>query len=481
MLTAFVTTGVLLAGAGYVAADVYDLAPGILTLDRPTPLPTPTVSGTPAPVLLPTPAPTGADPLLTGAGADAPTPTAAGVEAALTRASRDPDLAGGLGIAVGDAVTGEELWSLRGGRPRVPASTLKILSALAVTDTLDLGARMTTSVVAVPGSRDLVLVARGDALLSPTAGDPEAVLGHAGLDDLAARVVESLGADASGRYRLRLDLSWAPGPRYPTTWQPGDVGQFYARPVVMTGLATQLGDENSPPATDPEQQVADALQERLRARGMQVTLRPRSTWSRPAPTTAEELGGVESATYAEVLDHTLDTSDNTLIENLVRQSVAVAGKPTRPADANARYIRARLEAHAVPTTGLRITDASGLSPGQRATPRTLAAVLALGTTDEVRQMRTAVAGLPVSGLDGTLAHRFGSAATKGVAGVPRAKTGTLAAGSGLAGTTVDADGRLLTFVVLADGFPRTYDGIVRAREALDRIVAALTRCGCGGG
>ncbi len=211
---------------------------------------------------------------------------------------------------------------------------------------------------------------------------------------------------------------------------------------------------------------------------MAVTLRPESSWSDPAPEDAEVLGAVESATYGEVLDFTLDTSDNALTENLVRQSAATAGEPTRPEDANASFVRQRLEAHAVPTEGLVLRDASGLSQGQRVSPRTLAAVLALATTGESPALRGAIASLPVAGLDGTLDERFDTRATKDVAGVPRAKTGTLFAGHGLAGTTVDADGRLLTFVVLADGFPGTWEGVERARTALDRIVAALTRCGC---
>ena len=132
----------------------------------------------------------------------------------------------------------------------------------------------------------------------------------------------------------------------------------------------------------------------------------------------------------------------------------------------------------MPTAGLVITDACGLSPGQQASAATLSGVLRLAATGAVDELRGVVAGLPVAGLSGTLTRRFQAKATQDVVGVPRAKTGTLRAGSALAGTTVDADGRPLTFVLLVDGFPRTYGGTLRARAALDRIVATLTRCGC---
>ena len=467
----------VLVVSGYAVADVLDAAPGVLTLDRPVPVPTPTVSGTPAPVLLPVAA-SSVPPVLTDTGADTPVPTAAGIRDAVAAASDDPALEGATGISVRDGITGEEVFALDADTPRVPASTAKLLAALAVADGLDLSSTMVTRVVALPDAANLVLVAGGDTLLAPGEGDPDEVAGRAGVADLAAQVADALAPSGRTTVRLRLDLSWAPGPRYPSTWNPNDVRDGFTQAVVMTGLATQLPVAGRPAPAHPEREVAEALVAALGERGVTARLQPESTWTAPAPSGAEALGSVESATYGEVLDRALDRSDNALTENLVRQAAAAAGRPTTPEGANAAFIRERLEAHAVPTEGLVLKDASGLSPGQAASAATLSGVLRIAATGQVEELKGVVAGLPVSGLSGTLRRRFGSEVTGDVAGLPRAKTGTLRKGSSLAGTTVTADGRPLTFVVLVDGFPETYGGTQRARAALDRIVAALTRCGC---
>ena len=142
---------------GYAVADVVDVAPGVLTRDRPAAAPR-----RPRPARRPRARPLACRLGRPGAhrhGRGGARPTAAGLQSALAGASDDPALEGGLGVSVRDGITGGEIWALDPDRARVPASTVKLLSALAVADGLDLGDTMTTGAVAAPGSTEVVLVA----------------------------------------------------------------------------------------------------------------------------------------------------------------------------------------------------------------------------------------------------------------------------------------------------------------------------------
>jgi D-alanyl-D-alanine carboxypeptidase/D-alanyl-D-alanine-endopeptidase (penicillin-binding protein 4) len=89
-------------------------------------------------------------------------------------------------------------------------------------------------------------------------------------------------------------------------------------------------------------------------------------------------------------------------------------------------------------------------------------------------LRGLLDGVPVAGATGTLAKRYRAARTTSGAGVVRAKTGTLAGVNSLAGTVVDADGRLLVFAFLSDRAIAP----TRTEAALDRLAAILVGCGC---
>lgn len=447
---------VLLAGGAYAVADAHDKVPGVLTLPAPVPsglVPLPTASPAPS-------------------ASEAPAPTAAGVSAALTPLLADKSLGPGAGAVVRDVASEEVLLSADAERPRTIASVQKVLSSLAVTEHLKADRQMVTSVVAGMSPADLVLVAGGDTLLATGKGDPTATVGRAGLADLAEQVA---AAAPPGPLTVRLDTSYAAGPPLPSAWNPQDLLFGFTRRVAMIGLAENRPSRGIVPRAETDDMVRDAFVTALRATGREVAPAPPG----PAPAAGTPaLGAVRSAPVADVLAHGMADSDNAILENLVRQAVVESGQPV-PADGNiGPFITAELVKAGIDTTGAVITDAAGLAPGQLVSVKTVDQVLALGLGKDHPDLRRVLTQLPISGLSGTMASRFGAPDTVGVAGIPRAKTGTLTGISALAGITTDADGRALSFVVVADQVPASSEGTLGARATLDRFVAALTRCGC---
>ncbi|MDO5502893.1 MAG: D-alanyl-D-alanine carboxypeptidase [Actinomycetia bacterium] len=475
---AVLTAGLLALGAGgYVAADVYDLAPGVLTLDEPVDpdtLPEPDVEPEPeASGLVPLPVPAVAEPLAAPV-VEAPVPDPEGVRLAMEEVLTHPGFYGSAVVVVADGSTGEILYARDPDRAVAPASVQKLLSGAAVLASLDPMSRFTTSAVR-SGPERITLVAGGDTMLARGPGDPDVVEGHAGLGDLAEQVIASLteSADPPAQVTVDIDMSYAAGPRYSPLWNMEDIRFGYNQGVTMIGLQGQRPLPFQPSPEEPEKEAVAAFAAALTAAGLPAAVAEEPVL--PGPVEGVQLGAVESATVQAITELALDDSDNALTEALTRQASFRAGGPTDFAGV-ADWVVEQVAALGVDVAGAELLDTSGMTYDQLLPARVVSDLLTLITTGAEPRLTSLVADLPVAGLDGTLAGRYLGSETSTAAGFTRAKTGTINATAALAGTTLSRDGRLLTFVVIADAVPR--EGRLEARLALDRLATALTECGC---
>ena len=126
-------------------------------------------------------------------------------------------------------------------------------------------------------------------------------------------------------------------------------------------------------------------------------------------------------------------------------------------------------------TGDQVYDGSGLSRRSRVRLDTLVGVLRVAASPEHPELRAVVSGLPVAGFTGSLELRFDAGGRTGRG--RRARQDRHAhRRPGLAGIVTDAEGGLLVFAAVADkvALLATLD----ARDALDRLAAALATCRC---
>ncbi|WP_432523555.1 D-alanyl-D-alanine carboxypeptidase/D-alanyl-D-alanine endopeptidase [Kineococcus sp. SYSU DK006] len=460
--------------AGYAGLDVAGAVPGPLTT---TPAPTAAALPTaPAAALPDGPAPAVAPAL----DPDAPAPDPAVLGGQVAPLLADPALGAPASVSasVVDAATGEVLLADDVDVPRTPASVTKLLTAAAALRALGPTSRVTTRVVEGATADEVVLVAGGDVLLAAGAGDADAVNGHAGLADLAARTAAALLAQGRSAVAVRLDDSAFTGPATSPGWGSGDVAAGFVAPI--SPLAVDGGrlapGETAPRAPDPALAAAQAFARALGAAGVQVLDQGGGALVRAAAQPgAATLAAVESATTAEQVELMLTTSDNTLAEVLARRVAAAGDRPATFDDASEAVVQ-QVAALGVDVTGVRLQGASGLGRGTRIPARALTDLLVLVAGGEHPELAAVASGLAVADVNGTLADRYDVPASAAGAGVVRAKTGTLTGVSSLAGLLRDADGRLLAFAVLSDGVAP--GASLAARRAQDRSTAALVGCGC---
>ncbi|MGI8948594.1 MAG: D-alanyl-D-alanine carboxypeptidase/D-alanyl-D-alanine-endopeptidase [Ornithinimicrobium sp.] len=381
-------------------------------------------------------------------------------------------------MTVRDVTTGEHLMNLRADDPLTPASTVKLLTAAAVMSALDPASTFPTTVVAGNRPGDLVLVAGGDLLLSPGRGNPETVVGRAGLADLAAQTKAALAdSSRSGPVRLLLDTRYAAGSDVAPGWTDFWVANGYAGRVTMLGLAQDRALPGAPSPADPPQVAAQAFAEALRRAGVPVTSGPVKRTESTDTAGAQVLGRVESAPLRDVLSLALATSDNAMVEQLARQAAVRDGVGSGQGVVNSWVLERLEQDYGIDTRGARLADTSGLSDGSAVPVRVVADTLVAGAQGRHPAYQSVLGGLPIAGYTGTLDDRFVQDRAAAGVGVVRAKTGSLPQVSALAGTIVTRDDRLLVFAVTAGGLGP--DGaVLEARADLDALVADLAACGC---
>lgn len=445
---------VVLALAGATGGAVALTAPVLLAQVRPAA----------APALPPVPAR-----MLGPLPATAPAPTAAGLTSTLGPMA--DAMAGDFTGTVLDPDTGKVLWQRDAATALAPGSTAKLITLAAALLTLDPTGTLTTKVVAGSTPGTVVLVGGGDPTLTALPQGKTGVYPDpARLTTLATRVKAAM----PGITKVEIDTSRYTGPTSASGWDQADIaaGNFTPiEPLMLDGGRMDPGARDGARVDNPAEVAGLTFAKLLGLDQKTVDVVKTSP-------DATQIASVSSAPISDLVENTIQISDNVSAEVLARETaISRGGDPSFTGAV--KETLAALSAAGLDPTGAVMSDGSGLSTDDRVPARLLGAILAAAAAPsqgphDTEFLRPIIAGLPVAGGDGTLDDRFTPDADSAAGrGVVRAKTGTLTNVSSLAGVVTDADGRLLVFAFMSNGVLPS-----KARPRLDDIAAKLSGCGC---
>lgn len=364
----------------------------------------------------------------------------------------------GYSVVVRDLGTGETLSDTRGSDAVIPASSMKLMTTAAVIDKLGADHQFTTTVVS-QADGSVTLVGGGDPLLSSTPSSyGDSTVTPATTQELAQRTAEALKAKGITSVSLGYDDSLFSGATRHPDWVSGDM-------AYVNDISALLLDEGGG-STTPSASAATTFASQLAAAGVTVTGTPSA---RTAGADAEELASVKSMPLSQIVSECLRHSDNTIAEMLFRQLASAYGLEAS-FDGGADALKQAMEQLGVWADADSLHDGSGLSVNDRLTASSLSqlVVTAAGRDD----LRSALIGLPVAGVTGSLDDRFLDAESGLGAGLVRAKTGTLDTASALVGYTPTADGGMAVFALVGNGVG------AEVRPYLDQLASSLSGCAC---
>lgn len=448
-----------------------------------------------------------------------PAARAGDLAARLGAALEHPGLRGAaLGALVVRADDGRVVFERGADQLLVPASNLKILTALAALSTFGPTHRFTTRVyadaapaaadgsvgtLAIRGGGDPALTSedwwrlaadlrrlglrrvRGDLILDDTYFDQQrwnpawdavsARAFHAPVGALTANygsfAVEIQPPHAGAPLRIGLD---PPLPMFELVdrTKPGSGALDVAR--QSAGERERIVVSGSPPTdgdavllyrsvADPARYAAAVLRMQLAAQGIAVDGQDRLA---PVPAGFHELLAFEGKPLADILRLLMKFSNNNIAEMLLKNLGAAQDGPPGTWITGVAAARQRLVALGVPSSGFQTVDGSGLSPANRVTPRTLVTALRIAGASFTFGPEL-LSALPIAARDGTLSKRAAAAAD-----AVRAKTGLLNGAAALSGFARTPDGTDLIFSLIVNDYTH---GDPDALAGIDGFAAALVR------
>ena len=388
------------------------------------------------------------------AGAATLSPTDQRVQDVLTTRIVDRTIGPNLGGYVVDSGSGQAIWSHYATRELLPASTLKLTTAVTALHTAGPGYRYTTTVRRGSTWANVVLVGDGDPTLTSGA-----------VSVMALTTARALRAHGRTSVNVYVDASLFPTPTNAAGWTAGYVpGQ--AHPVSALTV-----DERA--VLNPALDAGAIFVAKLKLRGIAARLigsgRGRS---------GQLIAASQSAPLRSIVIRMLQRSDNDIAEALFRLGPRVYGR--WPSWQHAQEVRRAVLAYLhVPLSGAVLVDGSGLSRSDRISAAQLVAVLqAARNTAAYPRLEVITHGaLPVAGASsGSLAAslgRYDTAPTSCAAFKIVAKTGSLHDVVSLAGYAQGADGRTKTFAFVENSLSSVS---LANRRGLDKLASSITGC-----
>lgn len=446
---------------GYTIADVYDVAPGLLTAQS---APTRTYSA------IPTPLAAGA--VAGKANRDVPIDEKKAEK--LITALGESEGTGNFSVAIA-AADGTIAAERNLDTEREPASTTKTLTAFTAVHTLEMSGTLDTEVYLTHAdtSPTIVLQGHGDMLLGEGQNDPSHINGRAGLATLAQNTAQSLRQRGIDQVALAVDDSLFGDDNTSTALEQNNDGDAMYTP--LSSMAVDGGRMRYGLTADPDAFTDYPTLSRTTASDAAQTFRSLLTRQGITVTDSSDTSGTEasariakvsSAPLNEVMAFMLRHSDNTLAELFARLTALKLGLGNSM-DADIQAVVQVLRANDIPTDGLHLTSCSGLAAGTRLRIPTLLAVQrSLVGLDDGGAAE--IEGLSVPGLTGTVRNR---AANDDIRGLARVKTGSLGGVRALVGNVSREHGGVLLFAVIVND---SSDELA-ANNAIDDFMAGLAK------